>query len=313
MSGVVASVNTSAAKGDKKTPVFEAMLVAGVGIDGDAHAGGIRQVSLLARESVERCAAKGLNLCPGDFGENLTVENLDLGAVRVGQRLLVGSEAVLQISEIGKTCGSPCSIGQRLGDCIMPSEGVFAKVVRGGRVRPGYPIEPTTVKAGAVLTSSDRCARGEREDESGRLLVQLLDQMDVVLSDYSILPDEEVALSEKLVFLADRCAVDLVLTTGGTGFGVRDRMPEATTAVLNSQAHGIAEAIRREGTKHTPFACLSRGVSGLRGRTLIVNLPGSSRAIVEVFELLRAVLPHALEVLRSEVADCGPLRHKDIV
>ena len=309
MRGRVASVNTSPAKGEKKAPVSKAVLVAGMGIEGDAHAGGVRQVSLLAQESIDKGIASGVELRPGDFGENLTVRGLDLCAMHIGQRLLAGAEAILQISEIGKTCEKPCSIGQRLGDCIMPREGVFAGVMRGGTVSVGDTIEPTSLKVGAVLTSSDRCARGERVDESGRLLVELLHELGVAVGDYSILPDEEADLAEKLEFLADRCAVDLVLTTGGTGFGIRDCMPEATLAIIESPAPGIAEAIRREGMSHTPFACLSRAVSGLRGRTLIINLPGSSRAIAQSSDLLRKILPHVLEVMRSEIADCAAMAH----
>jgi len=112
-------------------------------------------------------------------------------------------------------------------------------------------------------------------------------------------------LSAHLRYLADRCAVDLILTTGGTGLSPRDRTPEATLAVLESPADGIAEAIRFEGLRHTPNACLSRAVSGLRGRTLIINLPGSARAAEQSLPLLRGILPHALELIRAEVADCG--------
>lgn len=278
--------------------------MAGHGLTGDAHAGGPRQVSLLAREAVDSCAAD-MELKPGDFGENITTSGIDLASLGIGERLLVGSEAILQISEIGKTCVTPCSIGKRLGECIMPKQGLFAKVVRGGRLAPGDQVERTMLKVGAVLTASDRCARGERPDESGPLLVELLREIGVAPADYSVLADDEDPLTEKLEFLADRCAVDVVLTTGGTGFGLRDRMPEATLAAIETQAAGIAEAIRQEGMRHTPMACLSRGVSGLRGRTLIVNLPGSARAVAESMDLLRTVLPHALEVLRSEITDCG--------
>lgn len=307
MNGRIVSINTGPEKGEKKLPVREAVLASGHGIEGDAHAGGARQVSLLANESIEKGIASGVELKPGDFGENLTTEGINVSSVKVGERLVVGKEAILQISEIGKVCETPCSIGQRLGECIMPREGLFAKVLRGGRIAVGDAIEPTPLKVGAVLTSSDRCASGEREDESGPLLVELLRELDIALADYTVMPDEEAELSEKLKFLADRCAVDLVLTTGGTGFTPRDRMPEATLAVLDSQAPGIPEAIRHEGMRHTPYACMSRGVSGLRGRTLIINLPGSKRAIAESSDLLRAILPHILEVLHVEVTDCGTM------
>lgn len=305
MPGRIVSINSAANKGEAKSPVAGGTLVAGYGLEGDAHAGGPRQISLLAQEAVDASDNDGIQLSPGGFGENITTAGIDLASLRIGERLTIGPEAVLQISEIGKTCTNPCSIGQRLGECIMPKQGLFAKVVRGGPIGPGDEIECTALKVGAVLTSSDRCARGEREDQSGPLLVDLLKEMGVALADYSVLPDDEVGLADSLRFLADRCAVDLILTTGGTGFAPRDRMAEATLSAIDSPAAGIAEAIRNEGMRHTPMACLSRGVSGLRGRTLIVNLPGSAKAVSESLDLLRTVLPHALEVLRSEITDCG--------
>lgn len=307
MPGRVVSVNTAPTKGERKSPTAEIGVIAGQGVEGDAHFGGEKQVSLLADESIDKARRAGIDLSPGDFGENLTVEGIDLLSIGIGQRLQIG-DALLQISEIGKVCATPCSIGRRLGECIMPTEGVFAKVLRGGRIASGDQIEPAAVKVGAILTSSDRCSRGETEDESGPVLVRLLDDLGVALSGYSVVPDDESLLSERLAFLADRCAVDVILTTGGTGFGVRDRMPEATLAVIESPAPGISEALRQEGMRHTPYACLSRGVSGLRSRTLIINLPGSRRAVEEGSALLRTILPHALEVIRAEVSDCG--RHK---
>lgn len=312
MQGRIVSVNTASKKKEKKSPVPEGLLIAGYGVEGDAHAGGLQQVSLLAQESIHKGIVSGVELQPGDFGENVTTQGIALASLKVGDRLLAGGEAILQISQLGKTCNVPCSIGRRLGDCIMPREGMFAKVLRGGRIAPGDAIQPTSLKVGAVLTSSDRCSRGERQDESGGLLVELFNELGIAIADYSVLPDEEAEIGEKLKFLADRCAADIVLTTGGTGLTVRDRMPEATLAVIESPASGISEAIRHEGLQHTPYACLSRGVSGLRGRTLIVNLPGSKRAISESLDLLRTIIPHILEVLRSEITDCGTMPRPSI-
>lgn len=309
MSGIVESVNICPEKGQGKEPKPSIDLIAGVGVEGDAHAGGDRQLSLLAQESIDKGVASGVDLNPGDFGENITTRGFDLGLLKVGDRLQIGPEAVVQISELGKVCHEPCSIGRRLGDCIMPRDGVFAKVMRAGSVTPGDTVELTSIKVGAVLTSSDRCAAGEREDESGPLLVRFLEELDIALADYSILPDEETQLAEKLRFLADRRAVDLILTTGGTGFSPRDHTPEATLAILDAQAPGISEALRAEGLRHTPNACLSRGVSGIRGRTLIINLPGSKKAVAEGIEFLRKVIPHTLETMRGEVTDCGPSSH----
>jgi molybdenum cofactor synthesis domain-containing protein len=304
------SANISQRKGERKESVQEIILRAGYGIEGDAHAGGARQISLLAKEAIDAALSAGLALNPGDFGENITTKGVDPDSIILDERFRLGSEAIVQVSGKGKDCPSPCSIGQRLGDCIMPRRGVFAKVLKGGIIKPGDRIEQTDVKAGALVTLSDRCTSGERVDESGPVLVELLKGMGVEICDYSILPDDEMQLADKLVYLCDNCCVDLILTTGGTGFSVRDLTPEATLSVITSPAPGFAEAIRHEGLQFTPYACISRGVSGLRNRTLIVNLPGSRRAATQVSDFLAKSLPHALDSLRMEVRDCGPAASK---
>ena len=146
------SINRAARKGLPKAAVEEGMLLEGKGLDGDAHAGpGDRQVSLLAMESIEKMQGKGLSLRPGDFAENLTVEGLELHTLPVGTRLRVGQEGVLlEVSRIGKLCHTGCAIRDQVGDCIMPREGIFARVVRGGKVRPGDEVEvEKTAEGGA--------------------------------------------------------------------------------------------------------------------------------------------------------------------
>lgn len=139
-SGKVVAVSVSGRKGEKKTPVPVVELVAEHGVRDDAHAGpGIRQVSLLASESIGKMRAKGLSVGPGDFAENITVQGFDLPAVRLGDRIRVG-KAVLEISQIGKECHDRCAIYFQAGDCVMPREGVFARVIRGGKVAPGDPV-----------------------------------------------------------------------------------------------------------------------------------------------------------------------------
>ncbi len=139
--GRVAAVSVSRKKGEKKTPVPFAVLVEDHGVRDDAHAGpGHRQVSLLARESIEKMRAKGLSVGPGDFAENVTVEGFDLLGVKPGDRLRVG-EALVEITQIGKECHDRCAIYFQAGDCVMPREGVFARVVRGGNVAPGDVVE----------------------------------------------------------------------------------------------------------------------------------------------------------------------------
>lgn len=140
--GRIVAVSLSARRGEKKTPVAEALLVAERGIEGDAHAGaGHRQVSLLAAESIEKMRAAGLRVGPGAFAENLTTEGIDLPSLPVGSLLRVGPDAVLEITQIGKECHQRCAIYEQAGDCVMPREGVFARVRTGGRVRTGDPIE----------------------------------------------------------------------------------------------------------------------------------------------------------------------------
>lgn len=139
--GRVVAVSVSGRKGEKKTPVPSVALVEEHGVRGDAHAGpGIRQVSLLGAESVAKMRARGLSVGPGDFAENVTVEGIDLPALRVGARLKVGG-ALLEITQIGKECRDRCAIYVQAGDCVMPREGIFARVVRGGDVAPGDAVE----------------------------------------------------------------------------------------------------------------------------------------------------------------------------
>ncbi len=138
--GKVLAVSVSAWKGEKKTPVPSVTLVEEHGVRDDAHAGpGIRQVSLLAAESIAKMQAKGLAVGPGDFAENITVEGFNLLNVRLGDRIRVG-EAVLEVSQIGKECHDRCAIYIQAGDCVMPREGVFARVIRGGGIAPGDPV-----------------------------------------------------------------------------------------------------------------------------------------------------------------------------
>ncbi|MBI5419323.1 MAG: MOSC domain-containing protein [Deltaproteobacteria bacterium] len=137
----VVAVSVGGRKGEKKTPVPSVTLVEGHGVKDDAHAGpGHRQVSLLASESIDKMRARGLDVGPGDFAENVTVVGIGLTDLRVGERIRVG-EALLEISQIGKECHDRCAIYIQAGDCVMPREGVFARVIRGGTVAPGDPVE----------------------------------------------------------------------------------------------------------------------------------------------------------------------------
>jgi molybdopterin adenylyltransferase len=155
----------------------------------------------------------------------------------------------------------------------------------------------------AVITISDRGAAGLRQDSSGPLLAQALRDMGAEIAGQTIVPDEADQIARQLIEFAER--VDLIVTTGGTGATPRDRTPEATRTVIDREMPGIAEVLRSQGYKKTPLAVLSRGIAGLRGRCLIVNLPGSPKAVREGMETLAPILPHAVQMARGEDLDHG--------
>jgi molybdopterin adenylyltransferase len=152
----------------------------------------------------------------------------------------------------------------------------------------------------AILTISDRSYQGVRKDASGPALEQVAQTEGWQVVKRAILPDESYLLQKELERLSDGEEVDLILTTGGTGFGPRDVTPEATLAVIERLAPGLAEAIRAESLRITPHAMLSRAVTGIRGKTLIVNLPGSPKGAVESLQVILPVLPHAIELLKGD-------------
>ena len=161
---------------------------------------------------------------------------------------------------------------------------------------------PTRIGA-VVITVSDACARGERRDESGETLVQLLKEIGAEIVATKIVSDDLEPLTETLREFADRAEVNLIVTTGGTGLAPRDNTPEATLSVIEREAPGLAEAIRMETLKHTPMAMLSRGVCGIRSGTLIINLPGSPKGVRESFSVITPVLNHAVALLAGKPHD----------
>jgi len=160
---------------------------------------------------------------------------------------------------------------------------------------------PKQIRA-VVITSSDACSVGEREDASGEALVQLLTELGAKIVAKEIVNDDLEPLAHKLRAYADLKHVNLIVTTGGTGFGPRDNTPEATRSVIEREAPGLAEAMRIQTLKDTPMAMISRGVCGIRSGALIVNLPGSPKAVRESFEVIRPVLPHAIALLEGKTA-----------
>ncbi|MCI9439665.1 MAG: molybdenum cofactor biosynthesis protein [Ruminococcus sp.] len=308
--GKILAICISEKKGTQKKVVDSAVLKPDWGIVGDAHAGNWhRQVSLLSIEKIEDFRAKGAEVDFGAFGENLVVEGFDLRNIPAGTKLQAG-EAVLELTQIGKECHSHCNIYHTMGDCIMPREGVFAKVVKGGGISPGtemtlLPFEKNRPFTAAVITLSDKGAAGQREDKSGPLIQEILEGQGYEVVETLLLPDGRTVLEHQLCRLADQRQVNVVFTTGGTGFSERDVTPEATMAVCDRMANGIADAIRQYSLTITGRAMLSRAVSGIRKKTLIVNLPGSPKAVKESLEYVLPHLGHGLGILRGTDGECG--------
>ena len=150
-----------------------------------------------------------------------------------------------------------------------------------------------------VLTASDLGSQGKRDDSSGRLIEKVLSARGFRLLRYEVVPDDQALIEDRLRRWSDEDGLDLIVTTGGTGLTSRDVTPEATLAVIDRQAPGMAEAMRMQTLKHTPMAMLSRAVVGTRGSTLIINLPGSTRAVEQCLEVLLPVIPHALDMLKD--------------
>src|SRR5512143_2363824 len=157
----------------------------------------------------------------------------------------------------------------------------------------------------AIITLSDKGSKGEREDESGKVIGEMIGGLDAVVDHYEVLPDDKALIAETLARLSDSCKIDLILTTGGTGVAPRDVTPEATLSVIDRELPGMAEAMRSESLKKTPHAMISRAVAGVRKQTLIINLPGSPRAGRENLAVVLPALSHAIEKIKGDATECG--------
>ncbi len=303
----VLAVCISEKKGTEKKEVEKIALKKDWGIEGDAHAGKWhRQVSLLAFEKIDAFRKKGAEVDFGAFGENIIVAGIDLRNLPVGTVLEIG-EAKLRVTQIGKECHSHCNIYKKMGDCIMPREGIFAEVLKEGCVQKGDIIKIIEKENGpyrvGIITVSDRASKGEYEDKSGPMIKELVEAAGMEVVDYIIVPDEKSQIVKKLLHFSDQRQADLVFTTGGTGFSKRDVTPEATKQVVEREVPGIGEALRSYSLTITPKAMLSRQTAGIRGNTLIINLPGSPKACKENIDYIMGPLKHGLGILSGRESD----------
>ncbi len=296
----VLSVNISTEKGTIKNPV-DSITLDDKGIVDDAHSGvWHRQVSLLAKESVDKFSKlAGREINYGEFAENITTEGFEVYKTSPLDRL-ISSKVELEITQIGKAChGSQCAIFREVGNCVMPKEGIFTRVIKPGKVSPGdvFTYHPR-VFSFQVITLSDRASRGDYEDRSGPRIIEIINSHyenspRQVKIEHTIIPDEE----DNLRILLERAAaknVDVLITTGGTGVGQRDITVETVRPMLDKEIPGIMESIRIKYGSQKPNALLSRGVAGLMNNTFVYTLPGSVKAVNEYMTEILKTLEHLI-------------------
>ncbi|MEI6062091.1 MAG: molybdenum cofactor synthesis domain-containing protein [Bacteroidota bacterium] len=301
----VVSVNISEKKGTIKVPVSEIELNE-LGVARDAHAGNWhRQVSLLADESVQRFThAAGRSIQYGEFAENITTKGLELVNTHPLDLLLIG-EVKLEITQIGKEChGTSCAIFKEVGNCVMPKEGIFARVLKNGTVKAGDEVVyvPRVYKA-LIITLSDRASRGEYADRSGPKIEQLLTTFFEnegwnSAIERKLIADDAKAL-RALLEDALESQIDIVITTGGTGIGPRDLTPGVVKPLLDKEIPGIMELIRFKYGSLKPNALLSRAIAGVMGGTLVYTLPGSVKAVEEYMSEITPTLRHSIYMLHN--------------
>lgn len=303
MEPVVVSVNISEKKGTIKMPV-PAIELTDIGVKGDAHSGKWhRQVSLLGTESFEKFEGQaGRKLAYGEFAENITTSGIILYQTRPLDRFIIG-DTELEVTQIGKHChGDGCAIYREVGNCVMPKEGIFCRVLKYGTVRAGDKVMylPRIFRI-RVITLSDRASAGEYPDKSGPAAVNILtdffnSQQWKTEIDRIVMPDDAIELKQ---VMSDLDGIDLVFTTGGTGIGPRDITVDVIEPLLHKKIPGIMELIRVKYGAEKPAALLSRGVAGIIGKTLVYTLPGSVKAVEEYLTEINKTLKHSIYMLHG--------------
>jgi len=306
MNGIkILSVNISEKKGTIKKPV-SIIEINDQGVVGDAHAGfKNREISLLGIESFRKFEqSAGRKVAFGEFAENLTTEGMELFKTHPLDRFSNDS-VELEVTQIGKKChGDRCAIFREVGNCVMPVEGIFTRIIKGGKIKAGDFLEyhPKEFKI-LVITLSDRAAKGEYEDKSGPKVVEYLNQYFERKErkyhiDSIIIPDHAKSL-EILLDTAKKENIDLLITTGGTGIGPADITVDVVKPRLTKEIPGIMELIRFKYGQEKPQALVSRAVAGVMGQTLVFTLPGSVRGVSEYMDEILKSLEHLIYMLHS--------------
>jgi molybdopterin adenylyltransferase len=298
----ILSTNISIEKGTIKKPV-SVIELCGIGVEGDAHSGTWhRQVSMLGVESFKKFSKQaGREIAYGEFAENITTEGLELFKTAPLDRFK-NDNIELEVTQIGKEChGDSCAIFREVGNCVMPKEGIFVRVIKGGNLKAGDELEyhPKIFKV-LVITLSDRASKGEYEDRSGPKVSEALTTFFEMNNfhyeiDNVIIPDNKADL-EKLINTSD---YDFIFTTGGTGIGPRDITVDVIQPLLDKEIPGIMDMIRMKYGMKKPNALISRSIAGVVGQTMIFALPGSVRAVNEYMSEITKVLKHLLLMLYS--------------
>ncbi len=301
----VLSVNISEKKGTIKLPVEHITLTA-TGIPNDAHSGKWhRMISLLGTESIAKFEHKAnRKIAYGEFAENITTEGFEIFKTKPLD-LLQNENITLQVTQIGKHChGDGCAIYREVGNCVMPKEGIFAKVLKGGELKAGDELNyyPKIYKA-LIITLSDRASAGEYEDRSGPRIKELLEEFaaktdKVIAINTQIIPDDGTLLAIEIQKAVSE-HVDYIFTTGGTGIGPRDITPDVVKQLLDKEIPGIMEMIRFKYGQEKPNALLSRGIAGIMGSTQVYTLPGSVKAVNEYMAEITKTLDHLIYMLNG--------------